>query len=133
MTEDINKKIRKKQITIIVVFVLIVAGVLFFITNYNTIFGDNSMTGIGEKLGEKLQQLIAQNPPYYIGWLALVVGVFVLLASIFNWNWVFKGHSYNLEKIEGISNIFGRGVARIYFGIGGIICVILGIILVIIS
>ena len=86
-----------------------------------------------EKLGDNLKQLIAENPMFYFGWFTLVVGIFILAASIFNWNWIFKGHSYNLQKIEGISNMFGRGFARIYFGIGGIVCIILGIILILIS
>ena len=139
MKEDINRKIRRKQITIIVLFLLIVAGVLFFITNYNTILGDYSTittekeTRIDDKIGEKIRQLVAENPPLYIGWFTLGVGIFVLMASVFNWDWIFRGHSYNSQKIEGISNIFGRGVARVYFGIGGIICIILGIILIIMS
>jgi hypothetical protein len=86
-----------------------------------------------ERLGDKLQQSIAENPGYLLGWFALGVGIFILAASIFNWNWIFKGHSYNLQKIEGIANMFGRGVARIYFGIGGIVCIVLGIILILIS
>ena len=139
MEEDINRKIRKKQTTIIVLFVLIVAGVFFFITNYNTISGDYSAvttekeTRTDDKIGEKLRQLVAENPPLYLGWFTLGVGIFILTASVFNWDWIFKGHSYNLQKIEGISNMFGRGIARIYFGIGGIVCIILGIILLVIS
>ena len=85
-----------------------------------------------EKFGEKLRLLIAENPMYYLGWFSLCVGIFVLVASVFNWDWIFKGHSYNLQKIEGISNMFGRGVARIYFGTGGIACIVLGIILILI-
>jgi hypothetical protein len=62
-----------------------------------------------------------------------MVGVFLVLASVFNWDWIFKGHSYNLKKIEGISNMFGRGFARIWFGLGSMGCIIIGIILIIIG
>ena len=83
-----------------------------------------------EKFGDKLQLLISENPMYYLGLFSLFVGIFIVAASVFNWDWIFKGHSYNLQKIEGISNMFGRGVARIYFGIGGITCIVLGIIFI---
>ena len=86
-----------------------------------------------EKFGDNLKLLIAENPMYYFGWFSLAVGIFILSASIFNWNWIFKGHSYNTTKIEGIANMFGRGIARVYFGIGGIVCIVLGIILILIS
>ena len=72
-------------------------------------------TRIDDKIGEKIQQLVAENPTLYLGWFALGVEIFTLAASIFNWNWIFKGNSYNLQKIEGISNMFGRNIARIYF------------------
>ena len=86
-----------------------------------------------EKFGDNIQALIAENPMYYFGWFTLAVGIFILAASIFNWRWIFKGQSYNLQKIEGIANIFGQGIARLYFGIGGITCIILGVILILIT
>jgi hypothetical protein len=79
---------------------------------------------------QKLEKFFRENPKF-IGIFVILVGVFILMASIFNWNWIFSGHSWNLKKIEGISNFFGRGFARIWFGIGGIGIIILGIILVI--
>ena len=86
-----------------------------------------------EKFGDKLQLLISENPMYYLGLFSLFVGIFIVAASVFNWDWIFKGHSYNLQKIEGIANFFGRGFARIYFGICGIICCAVGIILIYIN
>jgi hypothetical protein len=86
-----------------------------------------------EKLGDRLQEFISQRPMYFFGWFALAVGVFMLAASIFHWKWVFSGYSYNMKKIEGISNMFGRGFARVWFGIGGVACIVLGIFLVIIG
>jgi len=135
MTEDINKKIRRKQITALIFSVLIIAVVIIFISNFTTITGHNpavSTTGKQPDIFEKLGTFLKENPRN-LGWFALGVGVFILAASVFNWNWIFKGNSYNLQKIEGISNMFGRGIARIYFGIGGIVCIILGVIIILIS
>jgi hypothetical protein len=80
---------------------------------------------------ERVGNLFKENPKYFGGFV-VIFGCFMVLASVFNWNWIFRGHSYNLEKIEGISNMFGRGFARIWFGLGGIGCIIIGIIVIII-
>jgi hypothetical protein len=81
-------------------------------------------------IAHKVEQFFRENPKF-LGIFVILVGIFILMASIFNWNWIFSGHSWNLKKIEGISNFFGRGIARLFFGIGGIGIIILGIILVI--
>jgi hypothetical protein len=80
---------------------------------------------------EKIGALLSKDP-HNFGWFVLGVGVFILVASIFNWNWIFEGRSVNLQKIEGIANIFGRNAARVYFGLVGIACIVAGIIVLII-
>jgi hypothetical protein len=76
---------------------------------------------------ERLRQFFTNNPQYF-GIVLVIFGVFMLLAAIKNWEWVFKGHSFNTKKLEGISNMWGRGVARIVAGVGGISCIIFGIV-----
>jgi len=134
MTEDINKKIRKKQITALVFSVLIMVVAFLFISNFTAIIGYNTAEHTPAKpdIFERIGNNFKENPKNF-GWFVFGVGVFILASSIFNWNWIFKGHSYNLQKIEGISNMFGRGFARIYFGIGGIVCIVLGLVLILIS
>ncbi|MDR1315862.1 MAG: immunity 17 family protein [Spirochaetales bacterium] len=75
---------------------------------------------------EQIRNIFTENPKYFAVFVVLL-GIFMLLAAIFNWAWIFQGHSYNARKIEGIANIFGRGAARFLFGAGGIACIILGI------
>jgi hypothetical protein len=68
---------------------------------------------------ETAKEFLTTNP-HYGGIFIALVGVMGVLASIFNWNWVFgnvSGVTYNLEKIDGWVNIFGRKAARIVFGI----------------
>jgi hypothetical protein len=75
---------------------------------------------------EKIGAFFQKNPKYFSVFIALVGG-FMILASIFNWDWIFAGHSFNLKKIEGIANMFGRGIARIFFGISGVLLIGVGI------
>ncbi|MDR1390717.1 MAG: hypothetical protein LBJ31_12175 [Treponema sp.] len=76
---------------------------------------------------ERLRQFFINNPHYFV--IVLVIfGVFMILAAVKNWEWVFKGNSFNTKKLEGISNMWGRGVARLVAGIGGIGCTIFGIV-----
>lgn len=70
--------------------------------------------------------------PERIGWLALGVGVLFVAAAIFNWNWLFASSSYNTDKIEGIANMYGRGFARLWVGIGGVGLIIIGIVVLVI-
>jgi hypothetical protein len=74
---------------------------------------------------DKIRVFFEQNPKYAGIFIALL-GVFMITASIFNWNWVFAGHSFNLKKIEGISNMFGRGAARVIFFIFGLFLIVFG-------
>ncbi|MDR2051221.1 MAG: immunity 17 family protein [Deltaproteobacteria bacterium] len=75
---------------------------------------------IGKFLGEE---------PEYFAVFVILVGVFMLAAAVCNWDWIFQGHSYNTKKIEGVANVWGRGFARLKFGGGGLVCVIIGIVL----
>jgi flagellar biosynthesis protein FlhB len=85
-----------------------------------------------EDVFDRIGEFFTKTPKYF-GVFIIVVGIFMLAASIFNWNWVFSGHSFNLKKIEGITNMFGRGFARILFGLGGLLCIVLGIIWILVA
>jgi hypothetical protein len=76
---------------------------------------------------EKVAQFFKAHPEY-AGILFAGIGVLFLLAAINNWQWFFEGRSWNLGKIEGLSNFFGRGFARIAAGIGGVVLIIAGVV-----
>ena len=76
---------------------------------------------------EAIKEFFAKNP-HYFGIIFCAAGVLMLMASVKNWDWFFRGPSWNLEKIEGINNFWGRTVARIVAGIGGIVVIIAGIV-----
>ncbi len=71
---------------------------------------------------------VAKNPAS-LGWFAIGVGLLFLAAAVFNWQWFFGGSSHNTDKIEGVSNVRGRGAARIKAGSGGIGLIVVGVIL----
>ena len=81
---------------------------------------------------DKVQQFLKDNPVVY-GIFLILLGLFFLIGTIFDWGWIFGNISpvsYNLGKIDGMVNIFGRKTARIVFGVFSVL-VILGGVLVI--
>jgi hypothetical protein len=81
---------------------------------------------------EHIGKSFKENPKYF-SFFIILVGIFMLLSSILNWDWVFKGHAFNRQKIQGTANFWGRGFARIKFGGGGLLCIIWGIIWLIVG
>lgn len=79
---------------------------------------------------ESIRERLRQNPAN-LGWIAIAAGALFLAAAIFNWEWFFRGHSYNTEKIEGISNMYGRGCAQLFAGIGGVVLIVIGIVVLV--
>ncbi|MDR2966687.1 MAG: immunity 17 family protein [Methanobacteriaceae archaeon] len=75
---------------------------------------------------EEITNFFTEQPQYF-GIIFVCFGIFMLFAGIKNWEWLFEGPSYNLNKIEGIDNFFGRSVARIVAIIGGVMVIIAGI------
>ena len=60
-----------------------------------------------------------KNSPVAIGLVVVLIGLFLFLGSVFNWNWIFGDISsvnYNPGKIDGLVNIFGRTTARVILG-----------------
>lgn len=63
---------------------------------------------------EKIQNYLSTNP-VWAGVLIIAFGVFLLLASVFDWHIVFgdvNTSSYNPVKIDGMINLFGRKATR---------------------
>lgn len=73
---------------------------------------------------EKIQQFFAGNP-YLAGVLIAAFGLFLFLAAVFDWNWIFgdiNAANYSERKIDGLVNLFGRKTARIIcMGVGCIV------------
>jgi hypothetical protein len=80
---------------------------------------------------DRIGKFLSENPRYFAVFV-IAFGVFAIAAAVFNWDWVFRGHSFNIHKLEGLSNLFGRGTARFVFGGSGLLCVITGIILLLV-
>lgn len=84
---------------------------------------------------EQIQQTIQNyydQYPIILPLICIAIGVFFLLAAIFNWNWIFGDVSpstYDLKKIDGWINIFGRKTARIVASLIGIFIIFIGILL----
>jgi small neutral amino acid transporter SnatA (MarC family) len=58
----------------------------------------------------------------FINILFIVVGVFVLIVSIMNWDWYF-----NSTKAQRLIRLIGRTGSRIFYSIIGLLLVIIGI------
>ena len=78
---------------------------------------------------EKIQQYLSDNPAAY-GTFLILLGLFLLLGAVFDWNWIFGDVSpvnYSFRKIDGIINFFGRKTARVLFGIVSVAIMLGGI------
>ena len=78
----------------------------------------------------KLKLFFSENP-FIWGILIALLGLFFLLAAIYNWNIIFGDVSrvtYDLRKIDGIINMFGKKTARIFVGAFGILFIAGGLV-----
>ena len=76
---------------------------------------------------ERIKDFFSKHPQLF-GIIFCLSGILMLVAAIKNWEWLLGGSSWNLQKIEGISNFFGRTIARIVAGVFGGIVIIAGIV-----
>lgn len=82
---------------------------------------------------EKAGAFFTKNPGYF-GWFIIVVGVLFLAMAITNGEWLFgNARTFNLGKIEGWVNFFGRNTARVIVGSIGLLIISIGIIWIYIS
>ena len=68
---------------------------------------------------EKIQQYLGDNPLIY-GIFLFLLGGFFLFGAIFDWHWIFGNVSpvnYDLGKVDGLVNFFGRKTSRVLFAI----------------
>lgn len=61
------------------------------------------------------------NPDIFVGSVTIGLGLFVISAAIFNWDWY-----YQLQKARWIQSLCGRNGARVFFGILGLGLIVLG-------
>jgi hypothetical protein len=79
---------------------------------------------------DKIQQFFSNNPVWG-GVLMLLFGIMLLLASIFDWNWIFGNintQNFNTEKLDGLVNFLGRKPARFICGLLSIGVILGGIV-----
>ena len=82
---------------------------------------------------EIIQQYLSDNPVIY-GFFLFLLGLFLFLGSLFNRNWIFGNTSpvnFDLCKIDGLVNIFGRKTARIIFGIFCVLMMLGGVLVIV--
>ncbi|MCL2148653.1 MAG: Imm17 family immunity protein [Methanomassiliicoccaceae archaeon] len=86
------------------------------------------MSDISERVG----QFLKDNPVSF-GVFAVLIGVFGLLGAVFDWDWLFgnvSGVDYNLGKVDGLVNFFGRPAARVIFGASCFLPILCGVVLI---
>jgi TRAP-type C4-dicarboxylate transport system permease small subunit len=75
-----------------------------------------------------IQQFLHENPVAF-GICIILLGLFLFLGAVFDWNWIFGNPSkvnFNMGKIDGLTNLFGRKTARVVFGVACISMIICG-------
>jgi hypothetical protein len=78
---------------------------------------------------EKTKMFLLENP-HYLGLFFALLGVGGLICAIMDVNWLFgdvNTTTYNLSKIDGWVNFFGRNPARIIFGVFSLVVIIAGL------
>lgn len=85
------------------------------------------MTAI-EEYFTRIQNYVVDNPEWF-GILIAAFGGLVFVGALKDWNWIFgdiNPNTYDLKKLDGVINWFGRKTGRIYAGISGIVLVVAG-------
>lgn len=88
------------------------------------------MTDRLNKITSFIQLYIIDNKAWG-GLFFILIGILFLIGAIKDWNWIFGNVSpttYNLRKLDGIINMFGRKTGRVFAGIGGVLIIICGIV-----
>jgi uncharacterized membrane protein YuzA (DUF378 family) len=77
----------------------------------------------------KLKSFLAGNP-HYLGLFFALLGIAGLICAITDANWLFgdvNKMTYNLKKIDGWVNFFGRKPARVISGVISVIIILSGL------
>lgn len=78
---------------------------------------------------DKVKIFLTENP-HYLGIFFALIGVVGLISAITDANWLFgdvNTTTYNLKKIDGWVNFFGRNTARVISGVFSVIVIVAGI------
>jgi hypothetical protein len=80
---------------------------------------------------EKVRVYFEENPAYF-GFVLIGLGIIGLIASIKGSKWLFEtdvsGSAYNLDKLDGWINVFGKKTAHVVAGIASVLLIICGIV-----
>ncbi len=78
---------------------------------------------------DKLKPFLTENP-HYLGLFFALLGIIGLVCAIMDVNWLFgdvNTVTYNLKKIDGWVNFFGRKPARIIAGAFSCVIILAGL------
>jgi hypothetical protein len=78
---------------------------------------------------ENMQNYFHENPRYF-GIVLILFGIIVFFTVLFNVKWLFNNsqYTYNLKKLDGWINIFGKKVGKIVTFIISILLIVFGFI-----
>jgi hypothetical protein len=79
---------------------------------------------------DKVKTFFTENP-HFVGIFFALVGVVLLISAIKDANWLFGNVNtldYNLKKVDGWVNFFGRKAARVIVGFMSILVILAGIV-----
>lgn len=79
---------------------------------------------------DNLKTFFKENPQYF-GLLFIAFGIIMLISSIKGSKWLFEKDvstlTYNVNKIDGLINLFGKKTARIIVAVSSIVVILSGI------
>jgi flagellar biosynthesis protein FlhB len=81
---------------------------------------------------QDIQKYFQRNPRYF-GVILIIFGIIAFVSTLFNAKWLFTNTSntYNLKKMDGWINIFGKKAGRVAGFIISIMIIIAGIMYII--
>lgn len=78
---------------------------------------------------DKTKMFLTENP-HYLGLFFALIGIVCLIAAVVDANWLFgdvNTTTYNLKKIDGWVNFFGRKPARVISGVFSTVVILSGL------
>ncbi len=86
-----------------------------------------------ENIFDQVREFFTHHPLYF-GIFLVIIGIGLLLTAIYDGEWLFGNtRLYNLQKVDGWVNFFGRKTARIFVGIMAFVLMASGIVWAIIG
>jgi hypothetical protein len=78
---------------------------------------------------DKIKNILTENP-HYLGLIIAFLGLLGLICAIVNANWLYgdvNKMTYNMKKIDGWVNFFGRKTARVISGVISVVIIAAGL------